>query len=236
MHLKQFSEDFIDKWLTSKDKKEYVSSKDKKLKAGVNWLTAINKKSFSNLDKLYLELNLKCKQCLEKHCKEDFDWIINNTINQNIHLNEEDKIQKLKNLEQKGYEHIQFINTISYDEGIKRIKSFHKNKKLCYEKINLFRAIMIRLANKWNDELNVCFNICKHKPLDRFTDLPDCFSTCMVQKSYEVVSNEYYLNFVFKKLMEEYESEKLVMPKVDLLHSYRLQERELDDHIINKFL
>ncbi len=236
MHLKQFSEEFIQKWLTPEDSKEYVSSKDQKIKAGVNWLTGINKKSYKNLDEMYSKLNIKCKECLEKHCKEDYNWIIRNTIISNENFNDINKENKILKLQKQGYERIQLKNTQLYEEGIQRIKKFHTNKKLCYEKLNLFRAILIRQANKWEDELNVCLNICKNKPLDKMTEMPDCFSTCMVQKSYEVVNNEYYMKFVFRKLMEEYQNNNLSLPKVDLLHSYRLQERELDEHIINKFL
>lgn len=232
MHFKQFSDEFIQKWLTPEDQNEYISQKDQKIKAGVNWLTEINKKSYKNLDEMYHMLNTKCKECLEKHCKPDFDWIINNSIS----LNEKQKEEKIKNLKKQGFEKIQFKTPELYEEGISKIKKFHENKKKCYEKLNLFRAIIIRQANKWEDELNVCFNICKNKPLDKFTEMPDCLSTCMVQKSYEVVNNEYYLKFVFKKLMEEYENDKLTLPKADLLHSYRLRERELDEDIVNKFL
>jgi hypothetical protein len=236
MHLKQFSDEFIQKWLTPQDNKEYISQKDQKIKAGVNWLSAINQKSFKNLDEMYLKLNGKCKECLEKYCKDDFDWIIKNSIMSNENLKAEEKNEKISNLNKQGYEMIQFINPELFEEGIQRIKKFHANKKLCYEKLNLFRAITIRQANKWEDELNVCFNICKNKPLDKFTEMPDCFSTCMVQKSYEVVNNEYYMRFVLKKLLEEHENDKLTLPKVDLLPSYRLRERELNDHIVNKFL
>ncbi len=236
MHLKQFSDEFIQRWLSPEDKLEFISSKDQKIKAGVNWLTTINKTSFHNIDDMYSKLNIKCKECIEKHCKEDFDWILTNSNISSKDLDEDSKKDKILKLQKQGYERIQFTNPQLFQIGIERIKRFHSNKKLCYEKLNLFRAIIIRQANRWEDELNVSLNICKNKPLDKLTEMPDCFSTCMIQKSYEVVNYEYYLKFVFKKLMGEYQSDKLSLPKVDLLHSYRLKERELDLDIMNKFL
>lgn len=236
MHFKQFSDEFINKWLTEQDKVEYKSSKDKKIKAGVNWLTTLNKKSFQSLDKMYLSLNEMTKECLEKKCREDFDWIINHGIKENDSLSEAEKSEKIIHLQQKGFENIRFLSPNIYEEGIQRVKNYHKSKKICYEKLNLFRAIMIRLSNKWNDELNVCLNICKNKPLERNNELPDCFTTCMIEKSYQVISNEYYLKFVYEKLKNEFKNDNYELPEIDLLHSYRLKQRELNDHIVNKFL
>ncbi len=236
MHFKQFTDEFIDKWLTVNDIKELISQKDQKIKAGVNWLSALNIKSYENLDKMYFSLKEKCKECLEKNCKNDYEWIINNSIIFNEDLEENQKLEKLQNLKMKGFENIRFKDENTFNEGIEKIKNFHKNKKLCYEKTNLFRAILIRLSNKWNDELNVCLNICKNKPLDKNTELPDCFSTCMVHKSYEIVNNEFYMKYVFNKLKEEYENNNLTLPKIDLLHSYRFEKRELNDFVVSKFL
>jgi hypothetical protein len=233
MHLKQFSEEFIQKWLNEDDNKKYISLKDKKMKAGINWISAINQKSFTNLDKMYEELNKKCKECLEKNCREDYIFITKELIIDNNNLTKIEKEEKLKNLQILGYENLQIKNPEKRKEIENKIISFHNKKKQCYEKINLFRAIMIRLSNNWNDELNVCINICKNKPLDRNTELPDCYSTCIIQKSYEVVSNEYYMKYVYDKLLEEYNQNKIEMGKIDLLHSYRFKKREINDE--NKF-
>jgi hypothetical protein len=236
MHLKQFSEEFIQKWLNAEDNKIYISLKDRKIKAGINWITAINKKSFNNLDKMYEELNKKCKECLEKNCREDFNFISKELIIDNNNLTDIEKEEKLKNLQIFGYEKLQINNPEKKEEIDNKIISFHYKKKQCYEKLNLFRAVLIRLSNNWNEEINTCINICKNKPLDRNTELPDCYSTCIIQKSYEVVSNEYYLKYIYEKLSEEYKENKVELGKIDLLHSYRFNKREINEDNKYKYI
>lgn len=236
MHLKQFSEEFLQKWLTGEDNKKYISLKDRKIKAGVNWISSINQKSFKNLDKMYEELNKQCKECLEKNCRDEYNSIINELIIDDKDLSESEKEKKLKNLMIHGYEKLQIKNPENQNEIENKILAFHNKKKQCYEKMNLFRAVLIRLSNNWNDELNTCLNICKNKPLDRTTEVPDCYSTCIIQKSYEIVSNEYYLKYIYEKLSEEYKENKITFGNIDLLHSYRFNKREVNDDNKNKYL
>ena len=47
MQFQIFSDDFLSKWLSQEDKKEYLSTNDRKLKAGINWLSAMQKSSFN---------------------------------------------------------------------------------------------------------------------------------------------------------------------------------------------
>ena len=108
------------------------------MKAGVNWISSINQKSFKNLDKMYEELNKQCKECLDKNCREDFNTIMNELVISNENISETAKIETLKNLQINGYEKFQLKNPENKDEVENRIKSFHNKKKQCYEKMNLF--------------------------------------------------------------------------------------------------
>jgi hypothetical protein len=229
MHFNVFSEDFLNKWLTPNDLENYNSLNDKKIKAGMNWLTAINTSSFKRYDAMWEKLKEKCTECMDKNCQEDYDWIRNNS---ELIKDDESPFHKLN----EGYTRIKFANKEIGKEGIERVKNYHVCKKKCYEKINLMNSILSRKYSNFSYDFSVCFVLCRGKPIDKENILSDCYSDCMIKFSYHLPQIEYYITTIFEQMMKEYEKNMLATPKADLMHPYRFREREFTPDLWNKYL
>jgi hypothetical protein len=229
MHFNVFSEDFLNKWLYPSDLENYKSLNDKKIKAGINWLSAINTSTFDRYDEIWIKLREKCGECMQKNCIEDYEWIKKNSVE----ISDNDSpFHKLN----EGYQRIKFLNKDIGKEGFNRIRNYHVCKKNCYEKVNLMNAVLARKFSKFTNDFSVCFVLCRGKPIDRENVLSDCYSDCMIKFSYQLPQIEYYITTIFEDMMKEYENNVIETPKADLLHPYRFREREFTPDLWNKYL
>jgi hypothetical protein len=229
MHFNVFSDDFLNKWLSPSDLENYISLNDKKIKAGVNWLSAINSSSFKRYDQLWFELKEKCGKCMEKNCMEDYEWINKHA---EIIQDNDSPFHKLN----EGYKRIKFPNKDIGKEGMERVKNYHMCKKKCHEKINLMNAVLARYYTKFMHDFSVCFVLCRGKPIDKEKVLSDCYSDCMIRFSYQLPQIEYLITNIFEQMMKEYDMNILDTPKADLMHSYRFREREFTQDLWNRYL
>jgi len=229
MHFNVFSEDFLNKWLTPNDLENYHSLNDKKIKAGMNWLSAINTSSYKRYDIMWDKLKEKCTECMETNCQRDYDWIRNNS---ELIKDDESPFHKLN----EGYKRIKFANKEIGKEGIERVKNYHVCKKKCYEKINLMNSILSRKYSSFSYDFSVCFVLCRGKPIDKENVLSDCYSDCMIKFSYQLPQIEYYITTIFEQMMKEYEKSMFEIPKADMMHPYRFREREFTPDLWNKYL
>lgn len=229
MHFNVFSDDFLNKWLSPTDLDNYISVNDKKIKAGVNWISAINSSTFKRYDDLWFNLKEKCKECMDKNCMEDYEWIKNNAI---IIDEKDSTFHKLN----EGYKKIKFSNKEIGREGFERVKSYHVCKKKCHEKINLMNAILARYYTKFTHDFSVCFVLCRGKPIDKEKVLSDCYSDCMIRFGYQLPQIEYFVTSMYEKMISEYEQNVLDTPKADLMHPYRFKEREFTPDMWNRYI
>ncbi len=221
MNLQVFKSDFVEKWLTPFDKDYLKCENDKKLKAGINWIEDIHRTSFRRYDDMLNQLKSECKECVKKNCSDDYNWILSN----GEIITEEDKSIKFR-----------FTDAEIGKKGIEVVNRYKKCKIDCYEKVELFTDVMGRNYSKWNKELNLCFIICRAKPLDKNEYLPNCYTNCMIKNVYALASHEFYLKYVFENLLNEYKKNYFDRSKADVMHSYRVQLRELDEEVIKKYL
>ena len=138
MQFQIFSDDFLSKWLSQEDKKEYLSTNDRKLKAGINWLSAMQKSSFKRYDIMWLDMKDKCLECMKTHCQDDYDWILKNS--QILENNDEtinSKNYQSETNSEIGFKKIRFSDVETGKIGYEKYKNFHSCKKKCYEKINI---------------------------------------------------------------------------------------------------
>jgi hypothetical protein len=233
MNFQIFSDAFLSKWLTKEDLSTFSSNNDLKLKAGMNWLTEINKSAFSRYDEKWKILKEKCIECMNTNCKEDYDWLVSNS-----HVPNKSKINTIidDNKVEQAFKIIKFENIKIGKTGYEKIKNYHGCKKKCYEKINLINAIFARRYNAWSKSLNDCLTVCRVMPIERDTMLADCYSDCMIKHSYKVAEIEFYINYVYEKLVKEYDNNLINLPGVDLHHNYRFKEREFTPDLVRKFV
>lgn len=221
MSLNYFTDDFIQKWLTKKDLEEFQSINDKKLKAGMNWMSHIMESSFKRYDKMWSQMKDSCLNCMELNCKEDYDWILNNCEL----IKEEDEFKKIK-----------FKSKESGKIGMGKIKSYHACKKKCYEKVNLMNATFSRKFNQFSKEFELCFVLCRGHPIVGENYLSDCYSDCFVKASKKLPEIEFSITKLYKQIIDEYNENKLDFPGVDLINNYRFKEREFTEDLWKKYL
>ena len=125
MIIQYFTDDFLKRWLTPKDLIEYSSINDRKIKAGVNWMSIVAKTSFSTYDLMWRDLKEQCMECMNTKCREDYKWILDNC--EVVSSLDEYKTVKFKDKE---------IGKIGYE----KLKTYHNCKKTCYEKVNLMNV------------------------------------------------------------------------------------------------
>jgi hypothetical protein len=210
MNFKYFKEEFINKW----NDNNALSQRDRKVQAGVNWLYTIHKQSFNRYETMWNALKDKCASCAKQNCEKEYIDLL-----QHAKVKSEDK----NNL---------VITNFKENE---KFENYKKCKKNCYEKVELLDNILARKYREWNKELNHCFILCRAKPIDKNNDLPNCYITCMINKSYELADIEFYIKYVYDKLIQEYDKNYIDKSKADLTHIYRIQERPLTDDIIRKY-
>jgi hypothetical protein len=229
MNFNVFSDEFLKKWLTKEDLIQYTTMNDKKLSAGINWLSAINTSSFKRYDLLWKSLKEGCVNCMNKNCYEDYQWIIENA-------EKVDNINNINSSDNIGFKRIKFPNKEIGKEGVERVKKYHSCKKKCYEKVNLMNSILARKYSQFTYDFSVCLVLCRGKPIDKDTHLSDCYSDCMIKHSYLLPQIEYYMMMMHEQMMKEYNENILELPKADLLHSYRFREREFTSDMFRKYI
>jgi hypothetical protein len=235
MQFQFFSDDFLNKWLSQEDKKEYVSMNDRKLKAGVNWLTAMQKSSFQRYDSMWLDMKEKCLDCMKTHCQEDYDWILKNAQileSNQVVINSEN----YESHSETGFKKIKFPDKETGKIGYEKYKNFNTCKKKCYEKINIMNVTLGKKLKQFSHDLNICLVLCRGKPFDRENVLSDCYSDCMIKHSKDIPTIEYFIKKMYEQIIMEYKENKFENFDVDLLHNYRFKPREFDADKMKKYL
>jgi hypothetical protein len=212
MNFKYFKDDFINKWT---DGLGITDERDRKIKAGVNWLFTIHKKSFERYEVMWRELREKCKTCARVNCKNEY-----NELMKHINVNKDNGGN--------------VVVTGLKDNDL--LTKYTQCKKGCYEKVDLLNHILGRRYRDWNKDLNYCFILCRAKPIDKTNDLPNCYITCMVDKSYDLAEIEFYIKYSYDKLVNEYDRGYFDNSKSDLTHIYRIKERPLTPDLVRKYL
>jgi hypothetical protein len=211
MNLKFFKEDFIEKWASNSN----LPEREKKIQAGVNWLFTIHKQSFDRYEPMWKLLKEKCADCSTKNCERDYNELMSDIT-----------VVKSDN---KG----NLIKGLNDNEKLER---YNKCKKGCYEKFELVNNILARRYRDWNKDLNHCFILCRAKPIDKISDLPNCYVTCMIDKSYHLADIEFYITYTLNKIIQEYDKNYIDNSKADLLHIYNTKERPLTPDLLRKYL
>jgi hypothetical protein len=221
MSLQYFTDDFLKKWLYPQDLIEYSSNDDRKIKAGMNWMSTIAKSSFSRYDEMWQELKEQCMGCMNNKCKEDYKWIIDNS--EIVSTSEEYKTVKFKDKE---------IGRMGHE----KLKNYNDCKKNCYEKVNLMNARLSSKFKEFNKEFSLCFIMCRGKPFHKENLLSDCYSDCFIRFSKKIPEIEFYIKSIFEQIIQEYKEKKYDIPGVDLIHNYRFKRREFNEDIMKKYL
>jgi hypothetical protein len=228
MQFQVFSDDFLQKWLNKDDKAEFTSNNDRKLKAGINWLSAIQISSFKRYDGMWLDMKEKCLDCMKTSCQNDYEWIIKNSV----------VVENEKNIENSSgvFKRIKFLDKETGKIGNGKLKSYYSCKTKCYEKVNIMNATLGKKLRKFSHDLNICLVLCRGKPFDRENVLSDCYSDCMITHSKEIPSLEYFIKKMYEDIIREYKENKFENYDADLLHNYRFKPREFSHDIMKKYL